>query len=155
MAQPIQLHRIRRDAESEVRARLAAAPLQHADAILAAYALLQTLQDHGVLDLIRGLTGAGGEAFTKLAEAANTPEAIAAMRNIVSTMRILGSIDPQILHGIAEALARTDGSEIAAPGLWTIVRRLGSKESLRAIGAAAYGLQVFGRVLISRQLSKN
>ena len=155
MAQPIQLHRIRPDSESEVRARLRAAPLEHADAILAAYALLQSLQDHGVLDLIRGFTGAGGEAVTKLAEAANTPEAIAAMRNIVSAIRILGSVDPQILHGIADTLTKTGGTEPDAPGLWTIMRRLGSKESLRAIGAAAYGLQVFGRVLISRQLSKS
>jgi uncharacterized protein YjgD (DUF1641 family) len=155
MAQPIQLHRVQTDATREVRARLEAASVEHANAILAAYKLLQELQDHGVLDLLRGLTGAGGEIASSLAEAANTPETIAAIRNIISMLRILGSIDPEILHGVADMVTKNRAAEIETSGLWRTLRRLGSKESRRAMGAAVYGLQVFGRVLISRQLSRS
>jgi uncharacterized protein YjgD (DUF1641 family) len=155
MAQPIQLHRVQTDATREVRARLEAAQVEHANAILAAYKLLQELQDHGVLDLLRGLTGAGGDIATSLAEAASTPETIAAIRNIISMLRILGSIDPEILHGVADMVTKNRAAETETPSLWRTLRRLGSKESRRAMSAAVYGFQVFGRVLISRQLSRS
>lgn len=148
MAQPILQHRVQTDRTSALKARLDAAPIEHADAVLAGYELLQELQDYGALDLLRGLAGSRGEIVTKLSEAANTPEAIAAIRNMASLLRILGSIDPEILRGVADIVTKP-----AKPqrGFWNTLRWLGSKETLRAVGAAAYGLQVFGRVLISRQ----
>lgn len=154
MAQPIPLKRIQPDPERDIRARLAAAPIEHADAVLAGYALLQELQDHGVLEFLRGATGAGGDIVTRLSEAANTPESIAAIRNLISLLRIAGSIDPAILHGVAEIVTKKAEPEAEAPGIWKIARQLGSKESRRALGAAAFGLSVFGRVLIARQLTK-
>lgn len=154
MAEPIQLNRIDPHPTREIQARLEAAPVEHAEAILAAYALLQELQDQGVLDFLRGLTGARGEIVTRLSEAANTPEAIAAMRNIISMLRILGSIDPDTLHEIADIVTKSKERERASPGVWKILRRLGSKESRKAIGAMVYGIQVFGRVLIEREFKR-
>jgi uncharacterized protein YjgD (DUF1641 family) len=139
MAQPILQHRVPTDRTSALQARLAAAPVEHADAILAAYKLLQELQDHGVIDLLRGMAGSGGEIVTRLSDAANTPEPAAAIRNIVSMLRILGSIDPDILHDVAEIV--TKRAKVRG-GIW---------KALRAVGAAAYGVQIFGRVLISRR----
>jgi uncharacterized protein YjgD (DUF1641 family) len=118
MAQPVPLKLVRPHA----------APDEHADAVQAAYALLDELHDAGVLDLLRGLAGAGGDIATRLSEAANTPEAIAALRNAISLMKILGGIDPAILQGVANILT----------------------QPRRTLSAAAYGLQVFGRVLLSR-----
>jgi hypothetical protein len=103
MAQPVPLKLVRPHA----------APDEHADAVQAAYALLDELHDAGVLDLLRGLAGAG---------------AIAALRNAISLMKILGGIDPAILQGVANILT----------------------QPRRTLSAAAYGLQVFGRVLLSR-----
>ncbi len=154
MAQPIALQRVQPDPARDIRAKLAAAPLEHADAVLATYALLQELEDHGVLDFIKGLAGAGGDIVTRLSEAVNHPQAIAGIRNLVSLARIAGSVDPELLHRFANAIVAGRTPEAEAPGLWTTLRRLGSKDSRRALGAAAYGLQVFGRVLISRQLEK-
>lgn len=139
MAQPILQHRVQTDQTSALQARLDAAPIEHVDAILSAYELLQELQDQGVLDLFRGLAGSRGEIIAKLSEAANTPESIAAMRNIVSMLRILGSIDPEILHGVAEIVTKPAKSRRS---LW---------KAVRAVEAAAYGLRVFGSVLIARQ----
>lgn len=139
MAQPILQHRVQTDQTSALQARLDAAPIEHADAILAVYELLQELQDQGILDLLRGLAGSGGEIVTKLSAAANTPESIAAMRNIISMLRILSSIDPEILHDVADIVTKP-----AKPH-----RRLW--KAVRAAEAVACGLQVFGRVLITRQ----
>jgi len=140
MAQPILQHRVKTDQTSALQARLDAAPIEHADAILAAYELLQELQDQGVLDLLRGLAGSVGEIVTKLSEAANTPESITAGRNIVSMLRILGSVDPEILHGVADIATKP-----AKPRreLW---------KAVRAVEAAAHGVRVFARVLMARQL---
>jgi hypothetical protein len=113
-------------------------PVGHADAVQAAYALLQELHDAGVLDVLRGLAGAGGDIATRLSQAANTPEAIATLRNMISLMKILGSIDPAILQSIAKILSKP-----RQPGLWTTLRR--------TLGAGAYGLRVFGQVLLSRR----
>lgn len=154
MAQPILAHKIQTDQTSALQARLDRAPVEHAEAVLAAYALLQELQDHGVLDLLRGMTASGGEIVTKLSETANTTESVTAIRNAISLLRILGNIDPAILHDIADIVVARPAGPPMAPGFWKTVGRLGSKESLRAIAAAAYGLQVFGRVLISRQITK-
>ena len=139
MAQPILHHRVQMDQTSAVQARLDAAPVEHADAILAAYELLQELQDQGILDLLRGLAGSGGEIVTKLSAAANTPESIAAMRNIISMLRILGSVDPEILRGVADIVTKP---VMPRRSLW---------KAVRAAEAFAYGLQVFGRVLIARR----
>lgn len=115
------------------------APPPREDALRAAGALLQDLHDRGAIDLLRGLVGAGGDIATRLSEGANTPEAIAAMRNVVSLARILGSIDPETLHRLADLVAK-------AP------RYIGIAKRVAALGAAAYGLHVFSRVLRSRRL---
>lgn len=140
MAQPIPFHRNQ--------------PIKQADAVSAAYALLQELHDRGVLDFLRGLTGAGGDIVTRLSAGANTPESIAALRNIVSLLRILGSIDPEILHGVANIVTKPQPPDPDAPRLLSTLKKLTGKDARRALGAAAYGLQVFGKVLISRQLNK-
>ncbi len=154
MAEPIHLQIVKADPVRDLRARLDAAPVEHANAVLSAYALLQELQDRGVLDFLRGVTGAGGDIITALSEAANTPQTIAGIRNALALLKILGSIDPGLLHQLAEIVSANAQPTAEPPGFWKTVRRLGSKESRRAIGAAAYGLQVFGRVLIARQMQK-
>ena len=137
----ILVHKAQSDPATALRARLDAAPIEHTDAVLATYALLQELRDHGVLDLLRGLTATSGEIVAKVSEAANTPGSIVALRNI----------DPDILHGVANIVTKPAEPASHSGGFWKTVRRLGSKENRRAVGAAAYGLQVFGRVLITRQ----
>src|SRR5439155_14820874 len=52
MAQPIPLQMPARDPRVELQVRLQNAPLQHAEALLSGYELLQRLHDRGVLDLL-------------------------------------------------------------------------------------------------------
>ena len=63
MAQPILLHVAPRDPQHELNVQLQEAPAKHAEAILAAYEVLQEMHDRGVLDLMRGTLG-GGEKYS-------------------------------------------------------------------------------------------
>ena len=88
MAQPIPLHRTERKEE-------------HADAIQAALELLQELHDHGLLDLARGVVAASPELITRLARAANTPEAIAVIRSLIATLTMVRGAARGLSHGRA------------------------------------------------------
>jgi len=59
MARPIPLHLAPRDSRDELGSRLQQAPLDHAEAVLAGYEVLQLLHDRGVLELARGTLGGG------------------------------------------------------------------------------------------------
>ena len=57
MAKPILLEIPPRDPRVELRTRLENAPVEHAEALLAAYEVLQGLHDNGVLEILRGALG--------------------------------------------------------------------------------------------------
>ena len=57
MAQPIPFHVPSIDSRDALRARLEHAPDAHADAILAAYDLLQALHDRGILEVTTSALG--------------------------------------------------------------------------------------------------
>jgi hypothetical protein len=64
MARPIALELPPRDPREELRYRLQDAPVEHAEAILDSYELLQDLHDRGVFQLLRGAL----EASDKIVE---------------------------------------------------------------------------------------
>ncbi|HLJ18446.1 MAG TPA: hypothetical protein VKV15_28405 [Bryobacteraceae bacterium] len=157
MAAPISLKVKLAEPKEEVRARLAEAPITHARAILSAYELLQEAEDHGVLDLLRGSLGAGGDIVTRLAEAADTPESIRIVRNLVSLGRILASFDPNILHALADELTSQKSWQtppLKSPGLFRALLRLGSKDSRRVLIASIAFIEAFGRALASGKTIK-
>ncbi|MCX6624646.1 MAG: hypothetical protein NTY38_27015 [Acidobacteria bacterium] len=151
MAQPIPLELPRRDPREELRARVDKAPAEHAEAILAAYEVLQGLHDRGILDLIRGALGASDQILETVVAKASTPQSIHAMRNLVFWRRILGSIEPEwfqaIFKAIPEGLALATRSEQKPPGIWTLLVRLRSRDTLRGMAAAIDILSTFGRHL--------
>src|SRR5580658_10470202 len=110
MAQPITLTVPPRDAKKELLARLEDAPAEHAAALLDGYELLQSMHEHGVFAMVRGLLGASDKLTEAVAEGANSAEAIRAMRNAVLLAKLLGSIDPEVLQGTCEAVSQTFGN---------------------------------------------
>jgi uncharacterized protein YjgD (DUF1641 family) len=155
MAQPIPLEIPPRNPRAELRSRLEQAPEEHAEAVLAAYEVLQELHNRGVLEIMRGALAASDEILETVVDDVKTPEAIRAIRNLLFWRRILGSIEPEwfkgifkaIPEGIAEATA-----EVKKPvGLFTLLRRLTNRDSLRGMAAAIDFLQAFGRHLQSEQ----
>jgi uncharacterized protein YjgD (DUF1641 family) len=112
MAHPITFKPQPIDPKDELMGELARAPREHAEALLAAYDLLQAAHDQGVLDLLRAVVGGSDVLAEKLGAGMALPETIAASRNAIALTRILASIDPEMLHGIAHSM-----SEAAAPKL--------------------------------------
>src|SRR6267142_2218594 len=104
MAQPIRLEFAPRDARAELQTRLQNAPLQHAEALLSAYELLQGLHDRGVLDLLRNGLGSSDKVLTILVDAAKTPEAIVAARNLLILSKVAFTLEPELLENIVNAV---------------------------------------------------
>ena len=155
MAQPIPLEIPPRDPRADLRSRVQRAPEEHAEAVLAAYELLQLLHEQGVLDIVRSAVAARDELLEKVVDNAKTPEAIRGIRNLHYRRRILGSIEPEWLQGIFQAipegLARASADQQKPVGLFTLLRRLMSRDSRRGLAAAIAFLQVFGRHLSSEE----
>ena len=84
-------------------------------AILDSYELLQQLHEYGIFNLIRGGLGATDKLVEAAAAGANTTEAIRAMRNAIILGKMLGSIDPDFLQGISNAVGDTLGNAKAVP----------------------------------------
>ena len=153
MAVPIALETSPRDPAAELRSRLENAPAEHAEALLAAYEVLQALHEQGVFEVLRGALDAKDEILDSVVAAADTPEAIRAIRNLLFWRRILGSIEPEWFKGlfqaIPEGIAQATAERDKPVGLWQVLRRVRSKDSLRAMAAAVDFLEAFGRHLHS------
>ena len=151
MALPIPLDIPARDEGRELHWRLERAPGAHAEAILAAYEVLQELHDRGVLEIARGALAASDDILQKVVCRAQTPEAIRALRNLIFWQKVLGSIEPEwfkaIFKAIPEGIAQATAEREKPIGLFGLLRRLMGKDSLRALAAAIDFLQAFGRHL--------
>jgi uncharacterized protein YjgD (DUF1641 family) len=149
MAQPISLHVAPRNPREALRARVERAPEDHAEAVLAAYDVLQALHDRGVLDTVRSALAASDELLGAVVDQVNTPEAIRAIRNLLFWRGVLGRIEPEwfegIFQAIPDALAQASAHRDEPVGLWTLLRRARNKDALRGLAAAVDFLESFGR----------
>jgi len=99
----------------ELQRKLAAAPLEHAEALLSLWELLQIAEDRQVIDIAKGLLATSDNLVEKLAAGANMPGSIRAMRNGLLLAELLGALDPETLKALVQALpsAVKTGSESA------------------------------------------
>jgi uncharacterized protein YjgD (DUF1641 family) len=159
MAQPIPLEVPPRNPRAELRSRLEQAPDEHAEAVLAAYEVLQELHNRGVLEIMRGALAASDELLEKVVDNVRTPEAIRAIRNLLFWRQILGSIEPEwfkgVFQAIPEGIAQATAERDQPVGLFSLLRRITHKDSLRGLAAAVDFLQAFGRHLHSLESSNS
>ena len=154
MARPIGLELAPRDPREELRKRLEAAPLQHAEALLESYELLQDLHDGGVLRLLRGAMSSGGMILDAAVGAANSEEGIRALRNAIILGKMLGSIDPDLLQGFAVAMTGTLGCKtpvVESPGLFKLFAEFRQPELRRSMALINKFLEILGRELKTRE----
>jgi len=166
MAHPITFKPRPVDPQLELMKRVEAAPKEHAEALLTAWDLLQTAHDKGILDLAKGLIGGKDVITGKLAEAANLPESVAAIRNGMALARVLGSLDPDMLQRLAKGLddaskkktseekhaalhgsPEDEGKKAKPPGMFSIAKQALSADGRRGLGFATELLVAFGRAL--------
>lgn len=153
MAHPLEFHARPADPADALRRRMDTAPKEHAEAILAAYDILQLLHDRGVLEVVRGALAAGDDLVEVVVNAINTPDAVRALRNLMFWRSVLGQIEPLWFQGIFEAIPEGLSTATAQRDdpitLWRILRRGVTKDSLRGLTAAVDFLESFGRHLNS------
>ncbi len=151
MARPIPLHLAPRDPRRELSSRLERAPLDHAEALLAAYELLQGLHDRGVLEVMRGTLGGGDKIIEQVVAVASGPEAIRALRNLLLLAKAFGEIDPALLsdltRAVPKALAQANAEEERPPGLVKLMSTFWNKDFRRGLAAFNDLLVAFGRNL--------
>jgi uncharacterized protein YjgD (DUF1641 family) len=113
MAHPITFKPLAISPQMELMKRVESAPREHAEALLVLWDLLQTAHDQGILDLAQGLIGGKDIIAGKLAEGANLPESVAAIRNGIALARVLGALDPDMLHRLARSLDEDSRERLA------------------------------------------
>src|SRR6266850_4301582 len=151
MAKPIPFHPAPRDPREELSSRLQQAPQDHAEAVLAAYEVLQGLHDHGVLELMRGTLGGSDKILEQVVAVASGPEAIRASRNLLLLVKVLGDIEPALLsdltRAVPKALVQANAEEAKPPGLFKLVSTFWNRDFRRGLAAFNDLLVMFGRNL--------
>ena len=148
MAQPIPLQLPPRDPREELRKRLDEAPIDHAEALLDYYELLQQLHNRGAFELLRGALGASDKLVEAAIDATKSDESVRAIRNAILLANMLGSIDPEVLQCITLAAGETLGCHekpiIEPPGLFSLLSQFRHKELRRSIALVNRFLENLG-----------
>lgn len=154
MARPIPLHLAPRDLRGELNSRLQQAPLEHAEAVLAAYEVLQGLHDRGVLELMRGALGGSEKILEQVVAVGSGAPAIRATRNLLLLVTTLGEIDPALLsdltRAIAKALVQASAEQRKPPGLFKLMSTFWNRDFRRGLAAFNDLVSAFGKNLTDR-----
>jgi len=152
MANPLPYKPASVEPSTELDIQVAAAPKKRGEALLAAWDVLETAHQQGMLDALHGAVYAKDTIFGTVAQYAKQQESINAMRNAVALVKILGSLDPEILENVAKAMAEASEehrNEERPPSLWKLIRRVNSEESRRGLSFLTLMLAGLGRSMSS------
>jgi uncharacterized protein YjgD (DUF1641 family) len=133
------------DSREDLIRRVEQAPIEHAEAVLAAYDLLQRLHQKGLLDLFNGLLSAGDTVVDRVVDVVSSKEMVTALRVGLIFSNLLTSIDADAVHAvIADAGKET-------PSLLTLGKQAASKDARRGLATTVGLLNVFGAALSKQQ----
>ena len=138
-----------RDPREALYHRLENASREHVEALLAAYEVLQGLQDRGVLEMLRGALGSSDKVLQILVDAVNTPEVIRGIRNFMILARIADTLEPELLEALAQAVPEglAQAKKTEPLGLWKLLKKLSSQDTRRALTAMTCVLESLGKSL--------
>jgi uncharacterized protein YjgD (DUF1641 family) len=137
------------DARVDLIKKVEGAPVEHAEAVLAAYELLQQLHEKGILELATGLLTAGETVINHVVGVISSPQAVTATRLGLMMVNLLGSIDAD---KVSKALAA--GSK-EPPSLLAIGKQATSPEARRAMAVGLGLLTAFGEALEKSKAAKH
>ena len=138
-----------RNSREDLIRKVEQAPVEHAEAVLAAYDLLQRLHEKGMIDLLNGLLSAGDTVVDRVVDVISSTEVVTALRMALTFVNLLSVIDPDELHTVIS----NAGKE--TPSLLTIGKQATSKDVRRGMAAAVGLLAVFGAALGKQQTEKH
>jgi uncharacterized protein YjgD (DUF1641 family) len=137
-----------RNSREDLIRKVEQAPVEHAEAVLAAYDLLQRLHEKGMIDLLNGLLSAGDTVVDRVVDVISSTEVVTALRMALTFLNLLSVIDPDELHTVIS----NAGKE--TPSLFAIGKQAASKDARRGMAAAVSLLELLGKALHS-QPTKN
>ncbi|ADW71197.1 hypothetical protein [Granulicella tundricola] len=129
------------DAREDLLKRVSEAPVQHAEAVLAAFEVLEKLHEKDVLSTINGLLGAKDTVINHVAGLVSSKEMINILRLSLLAGNLVKDIDPDALHGVLKEAQGTP------PSFFQIGKRMLSPDARRAMGVFGGILNVFGAAL--------
>ncbi len=147
MADPIQFKPKPIDPKLELQRRLIAAPIEHAEALLVAFDLLEEAHRQGVLDALHGAIGAKDTILASLAAYSSEPVSTNAIRNLLTLGKILGSLKPEQLSHVSRALfatAEEHNAESEPPSLWQLLKRMRTPDARRGLSLVSRMLSAVG-----------
>ena len=89
-----------KDSRHDLIRRLEDAPEKHAEAILAAYELLQRLHEKGLIDVANGLLSASDTIIERVADVVSSKQAINALRLALIGANLLDLVDPDKVSAV-------------------------------------------------------
>ena len=147
MAQPVTFTPRRVDSRGELQRRLAAAPDEHAEALLVAYDLLEEAHRQGILDALHGAVKAKDTIFSLLAQYGTEPVAMNALRNVIAVGQMIGSLDPEPISKLAREAytAMETNRRESSPSLWQLFKRFTHPDARRGLSFVASLMAALGR----------
>jgi uncharacterized protein YjgD (DUF1641 family) len=146
MANPIAFAPNNVDPRQQLQLRLAAAPNEHAEALLVAYDLLEEAHRQGILDLLHGAIGAKDSIAGMLAKSATEPANVNAARNLIALGRLLGAVDPAPISNFSREVRDAMESRVTkAPTLLQLFKGIRKPEVRRGMWFLTLMLGALGR----------
>ena len=148
MAQAVEFRKFTpENSRDDLARRIHEAPTEHADAILATFELLQKLHDAGLLSLASGLISAGSRIIARLADVADSPPVVTALRTTLILGSVLNTLDADELHKAMQV-----GEKQAS--LLHILKGLTTKESRQVAMIGVNLMNVIGKALANNKAEK-
>lgn len=119
--------------------RVEQAPIEHTEAILASYDLLQSLYDKGVINVLNGLLSAGDAVIERVTDVVSSPQAVTAFRTALILGNLFTSINPDGLHEVIRSVEKDE-----PPSLFAIAKQANSSDARRAMAIVVGLLRVLG-----------
>lgn len=123
---------------------------EHADAIVAAIAVLEEAHKEQFLDLLRGAMGARSAIASLLAELGSEATSVNATRNLIVLLKALGAIDPSMVSKASANVRSTLSSRASsslAPSLWQIFKQANRQDVRRGISLMLEMAGALGRAV--------
>jgi uncharacterized protein YjgD (DUF1641 family) len=100
--------------------------------------------------VLRGVLDGGNKILEIVVEASQTPEAIRGIRSLIIMTKMVGSIDPELLKKVTEAVpdalaGAVKAQETEPPGFWEALRMLRSKNMRRGLAVMNSVLEALGK----------
>ena len=129
------------DSREDLIRRVEQAPVEHAEAVLAAYDVLQKLHEKDVLNLVSGLLSAGDTVINQVVDLVSSKEMVTALRLALIFSNLLRSIDPDKLSAVIEDAGKEP------PSLWAIGKQATSADSRRAMAITLGLMNILGAAI--------